>query len=153
MPTLAEQIAQAFAEEQANPSVAKTRADIPQTYELISDAWLSDVLCRDAPGAKVVDHQLGPPDEGTNSRRRIHISYSAAGEAAGLPASVFCKSTQGLLNRQMLGHSGGVICEITFWNAARALLDIEAPTARFAAYDPISFNSICLLYTSPSPRD
>ena len=145
MPTLAEQIARAFAEEQANPSVAKTRADIPQTYELISDEWLTNVLCRDVPGAKVVDHKLGPPDEGTNSRRRIHISYNAAGEAAGLPATVFCKSTQGLLNRQMLGHSGGVICEITFWNAARALLDIEAPTARFAAYDPISFNSIVVL--------
>ncbi len=143
--TLAEQIDRAFAAEQANPSTPKTRDDIPQSYEVITAAWLTDVLCRSAAGAQVVGHRLGPPDEGTNNRRRIFMDYNEAGRAAGLPASVFCKSTQGLANRLMLGHSGGVICEVTFWNAARALLDIEAPTARFAAYDPVSFNSMVVL--------
>jgi thiamine kinase-like enzyme len=55
---------------------------------------------------------------------------------------VFCKATFGLANRQMLGHSGGVICEVTFNNQARGLLDIEAPRALLANYDPVSFASI-----------
>jgi thiamine kinase-like enzyme len=143
--TLSAQIERAFAAEQINPAVPKSRADIPQSYEVIGAEWLTDILCHDVPGARVTGHQLGPPDEGTNNRRRIFIDYNDAGKAAGLPPSVFCKSTQGLANRLMLGHSGGVICEVTFWNAARALLDIEAPTARFAAYDPVSFNSIVVL--------
>jgi thiamine kinase-like enzyme len=143
--SLAEQIERAFADEQLNPKLPKTRADIPQSYEVIGADWLTDILCSGVSGAEVVGHRLGPPDEGTNNRRRIFVDYNAVGRAAGLPRSVFCKSTQGLANRLMLGHSGGVICETTFWNAARAHLNIEAPTARFATYDPVSFNSIVVL--------
>jgi thiamine kinase-like enzyme len=142
---LARQIERAFVEEQANPITPRTRADIPQSYERIGPEWLTDVLCHGVAGAAVEDCTLGLPDDGTNNRRRIYLRYNQAGERAGLPASVFCKSTQGLANRLMLGHSGGVICEVTFWNAARHLLDLEAPTARFAAYDPVSFNSIVVL--------
>jgi thiamine kinase-like enzyme len=142
---LTTQIERAFAAEQANPVLARTRGDIPTSYEAITPDWLTDILCSEVPGALVIAHRLGPPDEGTNNRRRIHLTYNEQGAAAGLPPSVFCKGTQGLANRLMLGHSGGIICEVTFWNAARALLDIEAPTARFAAYDPVGFNSIVVL--------
>lgn len=145
MPTLAAQIERAFAAEQANPTVPRSRADIPQSYEAIGSEWLTDVLCQDVPEAAITGCSLGPADDGTNNRRRIFITYNEAGRRAGLPASVFCKSTQGLANRLMLGHSGGVLCEVTFWNVARHLLDIEAPTARFASYDPVSYNSIVLL--------
>jgi thiamine kinase-like enzyme len=140
--TLAQQIDAAFAAEQAEPPTALTRGDIPRSYEAISDAWLSDVLCHAVPGAQVTGHTLGPPDEGTNNRRRIHLAYNRAGEAAGLPASVFCKATFGLNNRQMLGHSGGVLCEVTFNNVARPLLEIEAPRSLLANFDPVSFASI-----------
>ncbi len=142
--TLAEQIDAAFAAEQAHPVAARTRDQIPRSYEEIGDDWLTDVLCRGVPGAAVTGHQLGPADDGTNNRRRIVLTYNAAGEAAGLPASVFCKATFGLANRQMLGHSGGVICEVTFQNHARSLLDIEAPRPLLANYDPVSFASIIM---------
>ncbi len=139
---LTAQITRAFEAEQRAPRRPLTRDDIPSSYDAIGPEWLTAILCRDTPGAEVTGLRLGPPDEGTNNRRRIHIDYNAAGAAAGLPASVFCKATHGLANRLMLGHSGGVICEVTFYNAARPLLDIEAPTAWLAAYDPVSFNSI-----------
>lgn len=142
---LTRQIAAAFAAEQRNPATPRTHEDIPRSFEAIGGEWLTDVLCRDVPGAQVVAHRLGQPDDGTNNRRRIHLTYNEAGRAAGLPSSVFCKATQGLANRQMLAHSGGIVCEVTFWNAARALLDIEAPTARLAQYDPVGFNSIVVL--------
>ncbi|WP_068075721.1 phosphotransferase [Novosphingobium lentum] len=140
--TLAERIDAAYAAEQADPRPPLTRADIPRAYEAITDAWLTDVVCRHVPGAAVIAHRLGPHDDGTNNRRRIHLTYNPEGAAAGLPASVFCKATFGLANRQMLGHSGGVLCEVTFHNEARPLLDIEAPRALLAAYDPVGFASI-----------
>lgn len=140
--TLAEQIDAAFAAEQANPAIALTRQDIPRSYEAITDDWLTAVVCGEIAGAQVTGHQLGPADDGTNNRRRIFIAYNAAGHAAGLPSSVFCKATFGLANRQMLGHSGGVLCEVTFHRHARHLLDIEAPRALLANFDPVSFASI-----------
>lgn len=140
--TLAQQINAAFAAEQVTPVTATTRDDIPRSYEAITDQWLTAVLCGAVPGAAVVSHHLGPPDDGTNNRRRIFVAYNRAGQAAGLPASVFCKATLSLANRQMLGHSGGVLCEVTFHNHARKLLDIEAPRALLAHYDPVSFASI-----------
>jgi Phosphotransferase enzyme family len=142
--TLAEQIDAAFAAEQARPFVARTRDEIPRSFEAIGDDWLTDVLCTAIPGAQVVGHRLGPNDDGTNNRRRIFVDYNPAGTAAGLPASVFCKATFGLANRQMLGHSGGVLCEVTFQNHARVLLDIEAPRPLLANYDPQSFASIVM---------
>lgn len=141
---LADQINAAFAAEIAAPLTARTRNDIPRSYEAISNEWLTAVLCAKVPGATVVGHHLGPPDDGTNNRRRIFIGYNPAGQAAGLPASVFCKATFDLANRQMLGHSGGVLCEVTFQNRARHLLDIEAPRPLYAHYDPVSFASIIM---------
>lgn len=143
--SLADRITAGYEAEERAPRPPLTRADIPFTYELIGPEWMTEVLCRGVPGAAVTNIELGPPDEGTNNRRRIHVTYNAAGEAAGLPKSVFCKATQGLANRQMLGHSGGVICEVTFFNVARPLLDIEAPTAWLANYDPEGFGSIVVL--------
>jgi Phosphotransferase enzyme family len=140
--TLADQINIAFAAEQAAPQTLRTRDDIPRSYDAISDEWLTAVLCGGVPGAAVVGHRLGTPDDGTNNRRRIFLEYNAAG--AGLSASIFCKATFGLANRQMLGHSGGVLCEVTFQNRARHLLDIEAPRPLHANFDPISFASIII---------
>ncbi len=142
--TLADQINAAFAAEQDNPTVARSRDDIPRSYEAISNEWLTAVLCSKTPGAVVTSHRLGPPDDGTNNRRRIFVEYDATGQAAGLPSSVFCKATFSLANRQMLGHSGGVLCEVTFQNRARHLLDIEAPRPLYAHFDPVSFASIIM---------
>jgi hypothetical protein len=139
---LAAQIDAAFAAEQVGALPPLTREDIPASYEAIGSEWLTDVLCRNVPGAAVTGHRLGPADDGTNNRRRIFVDYNDVGKLAGLPASVFCKATQGLANRQMLGHSGGVLCEVTFWNHARNLIEIEAPIALHARFDPVSFGSI-----------
>ena len=144
MATLAEQIDAAWDREQIAPPPLRTRDDIPRSYDAITDSWLTAVLCARHSGAAVIGHDLGPPDDGTNNRRRIHLRYNAAGAAAGLPGSVFCKATFGLANRQMLGASGGVLCEVTFHSEARAMIEIEAPRALFAGYDPESFASLVM---------
>ena len=145
MSQLAEQIAAAFADEQAYPRPVTRASEIPARYEAITDAWLADVLCKAVPGAGVVAHRLDVADDGTNNRRRIFVEYNTAGTAAGLPRSVFCKATQGLANRMMLAHSGAILCEVSFYRSVRQHLTIEVPRAYWADYDPESFLSIIVL--------
>lgn len=145
MTELADRIEKAFAAEEAALQPVTRADEIPARYECITDAWLTDVLCRGIPGAQVTGHRLDTPDDGANNRRRIFLSYNAAGEAAGLPASVFCKAAQGLNNRLLMAHSGAIVCEITFFQRVRQHLTIETANARHAAYDPENFGSILVL--------
>ncbi|MGD9665392.1 MAG: phosphotransferase [Novosphingobium sp.] len=142
---LENQIRAAFAAERANMQKVTDPDQIPPDFECISNAWLTAHLCKAVPGAEVVGHSLGEPDEGTNNRRRILLQYNEAGAAAGLPSSIFAKATNGLRNRLMLAHSGAIHCEVTFYREVRDGITFETPRAFHAAYDPHSFNSIILL--------
>jgi hypothetical protein len=139
-----EQIHARFAEEQTNPPVLRTASDIPVSYDAISAEWLTAVLCADYPGAWVEGFRLDAPDTGTSNRRRIFLDINAAGQAAGLPTSIFCKATHDLVNRLILSN-GGIISETTFYNIVRDMIDIDAPRALHAAYDPVSYASIIIL--------
>jgi thiamine kinase-like enzyme len=126
--------------------VKVTSADeLPFSYEAITEQWLTAVLCRNHPGARVESFSLGPVDDGSSNRRRIAIVYNEAGRAAGLPAGLFCKASHDLRNRMVLGVSGGAYTEVTFYNQFRPLLKIEAPRAYFAHFDEHTFNSIIML--------
>jgi hypothetical protein len=65
------QIRDRYAKEQAEAKLALTLDDIPANYDCITDQWLTEAICRDHSGAKIVGHLLDEPDEGTNNRRRI----------------------------------------------------------------------------------
>ena len=143
-PTFAEIRARFEAERQTDRQLGTT-SNLPRSYEEISSEWLTRVLRDNQPGAKVVSHSLGEPDEGTSSRRRLFVDWNEAGKRAGLPASVFCKGTQRLESRYLLGMNGGIEAEVTFYNVVRPGLAIEAPRALFAAYDPLTLNSIIIL--------
>lgn len=126
-------------------SVATDINDIPLSYELISDEWLTKALCAREPGAKVVAHALDVPDEGTSNRRRIFLSYNEIGQKAGMPASVFCKATQSLESRYVLGLNRSTEAEAHFYNVIRPTLDIEAPRGLFANASPETLNSILIM--------
>jgi hypothetical protein len=112
---------------------------------LISNEWLTNTLCRKAPGAQVLGHTLDIADEGTSNRRRIYLQYNETGQKAGLPPSVFCKATQSLQSRFILGLNDVAEAEVVFYNHVRPLLDIEAPVGLFANFDSESLNSIVIL--------
>jgi aminoglycoside phosphotransferase (APT) family kinase protein len=134
----------AYAAEQENPPLAIAYGDIPVSYGAITADWLTLTLGRAHPEAAVAGFRLDVPDQGTSNRRRIFIEWNAAGRAAGLPASVFCKASHDLVNRIILS-AAGAHSEVTFYNEIRPLIDIEAPRAFFAAYDPVSYASIVVL--------
>jgi thiamine kinase-like enzyme len=139
-----ELIKQRFAQEQVDKPIARAFGDIPVSYEAIATEWMTAILCRDTPGAEVTDLRLGEPDSGTSNRRRIYVEYNEIGEVAGLPPSVFCKATQDLANRILLS-TAGTKSEVRFFNEIRPTLNIDAPEAIFAAYDPESWASIIVL--------
>lgn len=145
MPISFQEIKARFEAEQRTPIVPRVASDMPPTYESITPAWLSDVLGKAVPGAEVVSHELGPRDDGTSNRRRIELQWNAAGEAAGLPASVFCKGTQSLESRYMLGMNEGVQAEVNFYTLVRPQLGVIAPEALYARYDPATLNSIIVM--------
>ena len=142
-----EQITRRFhAEQQANRT-PRTRDDIPLGYETITDEWLTAILTPAHPGIRVSGHHLDAADEGTSSRRRIHLQYpdDAGARAAGWPLTVFCKGSPALENRYILGMNNGIAAEANFYNIVRPALPIEAPVALHAKHDPDSFNSIIVM--------
>lgn len=145
METLSEQITREYEYDQRRNLKAIHPDDIPISYEAITDEWLTHILCQDHLDARVTHHRLDVEDDGNTNRRRIFIEYNAAGNAAGLPASVFCKALHKLANRLVDAAVGLIDGEDTFYNQYRPMLNLEAPKCLFATYDPTSFNSIVIL--------
>lgn len=123
-----QRLKEAYAEEKRTAKPPKSIDDIPFCYEDVNTAWLEAVIAKDAPGAKLESFQLGPADSGTSDRRHIILNWNSVGQKAGLPASCFCKATQGLLNRLHLSF-GAVQSEVNFYRSVRQLVKFEAPVA------------------------
>lgn len=120
-------------------------SQVPTSYESITPEWLTDVLCKDVAGAKVAALRLDAPDDGSTNRRRIFVDYNDAGTQAGLPRSVFCKSTAALETRLVSAMSRAALSEVSFYTKVRPLLKMEAPTPLFAAYDHDNHASIIMM--------
>ncbi len=140
-----ERVAGLFATEDLDSPVT-TRDEVPRSYAAITDAWLTDVLCRDHPGAQVTAHSFDERDDGSSNRRRIMLEYNAAGRSAGLPETVFCKAAETLNNRLVLGLSRAAQIEADFYNLVRPRLEIEAPEGIYARFDPENFASLIMLH-------
>jgi len=144
MPTEIERVAGLFAEEVLDSPVTD-RDEVPRSYGAITDAWLTDVLCRDHPGAEVIAHRFDERDDGSSNRRRIMLDYNQVGTKAGLPQTVFCKAAETLNNRLVLGLSRAAQIEADYYNLVRGRLEIEAPEGLYARFDPHNFASLIML--------
>lgn len=120
-------------------------AELPRSYEELTEDWLTEALCGRVHGARVESVTLGEPDNGSSNRRRIAVTYNAVGIDHGLPTHLFCKATHDLANRMVLGVSGGARGEVNFYNLFRPHVEMEVPVAYFADWDPVSCNSLVIL--------
>lgn len=146
MDALADQIQKAFEREQERGIQSVVSAnELPQSYESITDTWLTDVLCRKVPGAEVIGHTLGPVDNGSSNRRKVGVQYNDAGISAALPQKLFCKASHSLENRFVLGMSGAAEFEANFYNKIREHVNMEATRAVYARVDQVSFNAMAIL--------
>ncbi|GAA5129696.1 aminoglycoside phosphotransferase family protein [Haloechinothrix salitolerans] len=126
-------------------AVAPDPAQVPPSAEAVTPEWLTEVLCSDVSGAKVLDVAVTGGDDGTSSRRALSVTYNETGHAAGLPESLFAKSTATLSSRLLLGLTEIVDGETRFYNSARPTLRLRSPRAFYAGYDPRSYRSLVLL--------
>lgn len=142
-PDIIQHIQRCCEEEKRNPPVPRKYGDIPISYEAVTAEWLVATLARDQPGACLKSFELGDRDNGTSNRRRITLRWEGPG-AESLPPSVFCKAAHDVRNRSTLA-SGGTYSEVTFYTHVRPTIEIESPSAYFAAYDPDSWRAMIML--------
>ena len=107
---------------------ARRAGDFVPNVDAITAEWLTDVLCRDLPGRKVVDFRIEPVSEGTHARHRIHLTYNEAGDPRELPATLFTKSLPTVQHRMIAGQTKHARTEAGFFNQIRPELGgLEIP--------------------------
>jgi thiamine kinase-like enzyme len=121
-----------------------TLREVPPSPEALTNEWLTAALCDAVPGAEVLAYELGARNDGTSARRTIRVTYNDAGRAAGLQEALFTKSGPTLLTRMVGAGAGLARVESSFYAHVRPLLDIEAPTTRYSAYDPVSHRQLLI---------
>lgn len=127
---------------------------LPRTPAELTPQWLTGVLCRGTPGARVTQVVLRPArmSSGTTTRSALQVSYNEAGTEARLPRALFIKCTSSLPQRLMLGMGGLIGGEPGFYEFVRPRLRIEAPAGHFGAVDPGSWRSVVLMEDVASTR-
>jgi hypothetical protein len=119
--------------------------EVPAAPELLTTQWLTAALCAQHPDARVESFTLTEGSNGTSSRRGLTVRYNEAGTAAGLPTALFTKSTAALTMRVVCGLCQLLENESGFYRRIRSELDMEAPCAYHAAFDPRSYRSLFVL--------
>jgi hypothetical protein len=125
------------------PRSASAGGDVPPDAARLSSQWLTRALCGDVPGARVVSAEPDGGSAGTTTRLRLRIAYNDAGAAAGLPATVFTKSSPALQQRITQAITGPV--ETLFYTRLRERVDIEAPRCFHGVVDERRMTALMLL--------
>ncbi len=123
----------------------RTLRQVPPTPEHLTDEWLTLALCGAVPGARVLDHELGPRNDGTSSRRTLRVQFNGAGRDAALNEWLFTKSGPGLMMRLVSAAVALGATESAFYARLRPELAIEAPTTQYSAYDPASGRQLLII--------
>lgn len=143
---LAGSVAGHIVRERYGPRVPlRTIADVPPSAEAMTTDWLTQALCRDVPGARIVSMEVVGGDDGTSSRRALHVTYNDAGTAAGLPERLFTKSTATFASRLLLGITDIAEGEQAFYDRVRPRLELRSPRAFYSGFDRRTRRSLVIL--------
>jgi aminoglycoside phosphotransferase (APT) family kinase protein len=120
-------------------------AEIPPSVDALTPEWLTAALCKGHPGAWVTDVSTGSGSDGSTSRRALRVHYNDVGREAGLPTSVYSKSTPKFTSRAITVPSAALESEALFYDRVRPVLDVEAPQGYYMAVDARSGRSMFLM--------
>ena len=158
LPLLAAKLAANVARERLAPPRVTSLKDVPPSANALTNEWLTAALCRDVPGAVVVDFAVVGGSDGTSSRRALRVDYNSAGQKAALPTRLFTKSASSFQSRLMLVAGGVTESETIFYRDVRPQLDrLRSPRSYYAAFDPKTYRSMVIMddlsaerWTSPT---
>lgn len=119
-----------------------TPGDFPWRAEALSPAWLTPVLCRDDADAAVNAVHVEDASAGSSVRKRVQVTYNAAGQRAGLATKFFAKTTPSILTRLTSGPSANQ--EAKFFSLVRPQVALETPVHVVSVNDRISGRSLHL---------
>jgi hypothetical protein len=123
----------------------QTLEDVPRSPAAVTPEWLTLALCSDK-HARVTSVHHEHISSGTASRDRLHVTYDGDPDTvAGLPTTVFVKSTPGFLTRLQVGATGGAEAEIRFYMRIRPELSVLAPRGYYGKSDRRSGRSLLLI--------
>jgi Phosphotransferase enzyme family len=131
--------------EKVRPPVLRDRDDVPTSGADLTAGWLTDVLCRNVPEAKVLSFSTPGGSSGTSERLALRVEYNAAGNAAGLPTHLYTKTTKSFRQRMVLGGAGAIAGESHFYMRLRDKSTIEAPRGYWGKVDETSWRSITIM--------
>jgi hypothetical protein len=115
---------------------------VPWCAEALSPEWLTPALCHGVPGAKVIGVEVTSASAGSSVRKRVRVSYNAAGIEAGLPQDLFAKTTPDVLTRLTSGTSAGQ--EARFFMSLAPELRLEVPAHCVSRFDRVTGRSLHL---------
>jgi hypothetical protein len=119
--------------------------DVPPFSWAVTPEWATAAICGDR-DARVVSVEHENVSAGTTDRNRLFLRYEGDPEVvAGLPASVFVKSTDSFRTRLHIGAVGGASGEIRFYRHLEPTTPIFAPKGYHGAVDRASGRSILLI--------
>ena len=127
------------------PSKVIHASDVPRSHLEITPAWLTAVLCKDLPGARVHDFQATGGSIGTSTRQGLQLLLNDEAMQGNVPSQVFTKCSKTFSQRLMLGLSGMINGEIGFYPQIRPQLDIEAPIGFHACIETRSWRSMVMM--------
>jgi Phosphotransferase enzyme family len=128
-------------------------AEVPPSVQALTPEWLTAALCRAHPNARVTGVSTGLGSDGSTSRRALRLSYNDAGREAGLPTSVYTKSTPKFTSRAVTVPAAALECEALFYDRIRPELTVEAPRGYYMALDARSGRSMFLMEDVASTKN
>jgi hypothetical protein len=129
--------------DRVRPRDAIAATDVPGDAAAIDPAWMTAALCATSPGAAVLATRPDGGSSGTTTRLRLRLTYNDRGREAGLPETVFTKSTPGLLQRITQAITGPV--EARFYTQLRPHLDVEAPICFHGVVDARRMTALTIM--------
>lgn len=127
------------------PKLALDAGDLPGSVDRITPNWLTAVMCDGIPGAKVLGLEKTHGDSGSSTRQGFALELNQAAQDSGIPERIFTKSAPGFIQRMFLGLTRAAEGEALFFRHVRPRVDLEAPRAWFARFDPASFRCMTVM--------
>ena len=131
--------------EKVHSPTPRTVDDVPISGADVTPEWLTAVLCRGTPGARVLSFTNPGGSSGSTERLALRVVYNDAGNQAGLPTELFTKAGTKVSQRLLTGGAGVLYGEEHFYMALRDKTTMEAPRGYWAKADDLSWRSITIM--------